>query len=99
MAKIILKSQFTVSSKKSLFNFVDYVTRSQALKDKKEEKKLSDQEQKELEKLTNVLTESEFSIDDIYSDYVDYMKREEAILSKDDTYLKGVFSISKRKMA
>lgn len=38
MAKIILKSQFTVSSKKSLFNFVDYVTRSQALKDKKEEK-------------------------------------------------------------
>lgn len=99
MAKIILKSQFTVSSKKSLFNFVDYVTRSQALKDKKEEKKLSDQEQKELEKLTNVLTESEFSIDDVYSDYVDYMKREQAILSKDDTYLKGVFSSSKRKIA
>ena len=50
MAKIILKSQFTVSSKQSLFNFVDYVTRNQALKDKKKEQTLSDTEEKELER-------------------------------------------------
>lgn len=98
MAKIILKSQFTVSSKQSLFNFVDYVTRNQALKDKKKEQSLSDTEEKELERMTQLLSDSEFSVDDVYSDYIDYMKREQATLSEDDHYLKGVFSSSQTKV-